>query len=77
MIGDILASMSADNLRDMERKSNSDDIRALQLEIKNLKMVCRQLSACRSIETRDKIVKRCGHLFAGSILRTASKGKSE
>ncbi len=38
-------------------------------ENSDLQMVCRRLSAAKTIEARDKIVKQCLHLFGGSILR--------
>jgi len=46
-------------------------------DIKNLQMVCRQLAAAQSIATRDKVVKRCYHLFAGSPLRIDSEEEDE
>lgn len=57
-----------------------DEIKALRKElaeakevIENLKMVCRRLSAAKSIESRDKIAKQCIDLFRGSVLRDKAR----
>lgn len=41
------------------------------LDIENLKMVCRRLSNAKSIESRDRIAEQCKHLFVGSPLRNS------
>lgn len=41
-----------------------------QKQIDDLKMVCRRLSAAKTLVSRDKIAKQCHGLFAGNILRS-------
>ena len=72
MIDDILGSMTADNLRDVELKQHwqtAKELMRVQKENQNLKMVCRRLAAAKTLATRDRIAKQCAKLFAGSPLR--------
>ena len=45
------------------------EIERLKKEIEELKMICRRLSATKTLKTKDKIAKQCCHLFKGSPLR--------
>lgn len=46
-------------------------------ELENLKMVCRRLSAAKTIESRDKIKDQCLDLFRGSVLRDQALNQKE
>ena len=48
-------------------------IKELELEVENLKMVCRRLANAKTIEVRDYRAKRCAHLFIGSPLKNAEE----
>lgn len=50
----------------------------LRSDVENLKMVCKRLSVSKKLETRDKIVEQCRHLYSdiGDILRNEAKNKA-
>lgn len=55
-----------------ESSQDFQRIKELELEVENLKMVCRRLTVAKTLEMRDKVADLCKNLYRGEITRSES-----